>query len=169
MIIEAGDTLGLVRAECGVDIIEVERIQRVVERWGGRFFRHVYTPKELDYCRGRIPELAVRFAAKEAISKALGTGMRGVRWCDIEILPDRRGKPLVYLHAQARRRSEQMGVTSWAVSLSHSRTMATAFAVALRAEGGFAQRAGLIDPWQRDDTGAPGVSEFAIGNDAGKV
>lgn len=115
----------------GVDIIEIERIRKTVARWGERFTRRVYTAAELDYCQGRVPSLAARFAAKEAVTKALGTGMRGVFWREIEILPDRRGKPLVYLHGQAKTRAEKLGLGHFALSLSHSRDYAVAFVVAI--------------------------------------
>ena len=114
----------------GVDIIEIERIARVLERWGERFLRHVYTPDEVAICRGRVPELAVRFAAKEAISKALGTGMLGVCWPEMEVLPDPLGKPLVRLHGRAAARAEYLGLGQFAVSLSHSRDYAMAMVVA---------------------------------------
>ena len=117
----------------GVDIVEIERLGRAIERWGQRFLDRVYTPREQAFCRGRVPELAARFAAKEAISKALGTGIigrEGVNWQDMEVLPDRRGKPLVYLHGRALRRAEEVGLTQWAISLSHEREVAIAFVVA---------------------------------------
>ena len=117
----------------GVDIVEMERLGRIMDRWGQRFLNRVYTPREQAFCRGRVPELAARFAAKEAISKALGTGIvgrGGVNWLDMEVLPDRRGKPLVYLHGRARCRAEELGLTQWAISLSHERAMAVAFVVA---------------------------------------
>ena len=94
------------------------------------FLRRVYTEFEIAYCRGRIRELAVRFAAKEAMMKALGTGIRGVGWREIEILADRRGKPLVYLHGRARKRAEAIGLGQPEVSLTHSEDMALAFVVA---------------------------------------
>lgn len=114
----------------GVDIIEIERVARAVERWGERFLRHVYTPAEVSFCRGRAPELAARFAAKEAVSKALGTGIFGISWSEIEVLPDRRGKPLVTLYGRARARAEALGLREWAISLSHSDDSALAFVVA---------------------------------------
>jgi holo-[acyl-carrier protein] synthase len=114
----------------GVDVIETERIARALERWGGRFLSHVYTRAELEYCSNHVPELAVRFAAKEAVSKALGTGLRGVTWREMEILPDSRGKPLVELHGRARRRAEELGLDEFAISMSHSRRYAVAFVVA---------------------------------------
>src|ERR671936_362194 len=108
----------------GVDLIEIERIAAVLARHGSRFLERVYTAREVAYCRGRVPELAARFAAKEATAKALGTGMRGIRWRDIEVLPDGRGKPLVYLHGAAAARAKELGLREFAVSLSHSRDVA---------------------------------------------
>lgn len=117
----------------GVDIIEIERVERSLQRWGQRFLERVYTPAEVAYCRGRVPELAVRFAAKEAAAKALGTGIwarGGVWWQDVEVLPDGRGKPLLHLHGRAAERARQLGLTELAVSLSHSNSNAIAFVVA---------------------------------------
>jgi holo-[acyl-carrier protein] synthase len=114
----------------GVDIIEIGRVAEVIERWGPRFLERVYTPAELHYCRGRIAELAARFAGKEAISKALGTGIRGLAWRDMEILPDMRGKPLVALHDRAATRAAALGLRHFAISLSHSRDYAVAMVMA---------------------------------------
>lgn len=114
----------------GVDIIEISRVRRVYERHPERFLRHVFTDQEVAYCRGRLPEPAVRFAGKEAISKTLGTGLRGIRWREMEILPDRRGKPLVFLHGGAQERAAAIHLTRWAVSLTHGRDLALAFVVA---------------------------------------
>ena len=114
----------------GVDVIEIERVAAVVERWGERFLRRVYTQLELTYCRGRIPELAARFAAKEAVTKALGTGIRGLAWREMEILADPLGKPLVRLHGRALARAARIGLREFAVSLSHSRDHAVAMVVA---------------------------------------
>lgn len=114
----------------GVDLIETRRIARALERWGDRFLLYVYTPAEVEYCRNHVPELAARFAAKEAVSKALGTGLRGVKWREMEVLSDVRGKPLVRLHGRARKRAEQLGLDEFAISLSHSRRYAIAFVVA---------------------------------------
>ncbi len=114
----------------GIDIIEIHRVQAVLDRHGERFLSRVYTRSELAYCRGRVPELAVRFAGKEAISKALGTGIRGIVWREMEILPDRRGKPLVFLHGRASRRAEELGLTHFAISLTHAREIAMATVVA---------------------------------------
>jgi holo-[acyl-carrier protein] synthase len=114
----------------GVDICEIGRIERAVERWGERFLDRIYTPAEVAYCRGRVPELAARFAAKEAISKALGTGIYGLSWTEMEVLADRRGKPEVKLYGNARERAQALGLEEWAISLTHSRSDAVAFVVA---------------------------------------
>lgn len=114
----------------GIDIIEIPRIERVVRRYGERFLQRVYTEAEQALYRGRVPELAARFAAKEAVSKALGTGIWGIRWREMEILPDMRGKPLVYLHGAAAARARELNLRHFAVSLSHSRELAMAVVVA---------------------------------------
>jgi holo-[acyl-carrier protein] synthase len=113
----------------GVDIIEIERVQRTLDRHGDRFLKRVYTELEAAFCRGRINELAARFAAKEAVMKVLGTGARGVAWREIEIIPNHRGKPLVYLHGRARERAEYIELQSLDISLTHSDGHAVAFAV----------------------------------------
>jgi holo-[acyl-carrier protein] synthase len=119
----------------GVDLIEIARIQRAVENHGERFLARVFTPNEVLYCRGRVPELAARFAAKEAVSKALGVGMRvlacdGIHWKDVEVVGDHRGKPIVRLLGRAAERAEELGLTEWAVSLTHTKEHAMAFVVA---------------------------------------
>jgi holo-[acyl-carrier protein] synthase len=117
----------------GVDIIEIERIKQVLQRHGERFLHRVYTEAEIAYCRGRVPELAARFAAKEAASKALGTGIvgrGGIFWREVEVLPDTRGKPLVHLRGRAQDRAQSLGLKRFAISLSHSQEYAVAFVVA---------------------------------------
>ena len=113
----------------GVDIIEIERVQRTMDRHGDRFLKRIYTELEAAFCRGRINELAARFAAKEAVMKVLGTGARGVAWREIEVIPNHRGKPLVYLHGRARERAEYIELRSLDISLTHSDGHAVAFAV----------------------------------------
>ncbi len=113
----------------GVDIIETERVREALERFGEKFLQRVYSPVEAAFCRGRVRELAVRFAAKEAVMKALGTGARGIGWREIEVLPNRRGKPLVYLYGRAQERAERIGLEGLDVSMSHSREYAVAFVV----------------------------------------
>ena len=114
----------------GIDVIVISRVQKVLEKHPERFLRRVFTPEEVAFCRGRVPELAARFAAKEAVMKALGTGARGLAWREIEVLPNHRGKPLVYLHGAARKRAEKIGLEGCDISLSHSRDFAVAFVVA---------------------------------------
>ncbi len=113
----------------GVDVIEIERVAAALARFGERFLRRVYTAEEAAFCRGRVHELAARFAAKEAVMKALGTGAKGVAWREIEVLPNHRGKPLVYLYGRARARAERIGLAGLDVSMSHSREYAVAFVV----------------------------------------
>lgn len=115
---------------CGVDLIEIDRIERVVAKWGQKFLERVFTERERHYCRGRAPELAVRFAAKEAVSKALGTGIVGMGWKDIEVVPDERGKPTIVLHRGAADRASFLGLVRFEVSLSHARALAVAMVVA---------------------------------------
>ena len=118
-----------VNLSSGVDIIEISRIKRVLDRYAQRFLHRVYTEGEIAYCRGRAPNLAARFAAKEATMKALGTGVRGVGWKDIEITRRESGAPGVLLHGRAQRRAQRLGVLDIALSLSHSREYAVAFVV----------------------------------------
>ena len=113
----------------GVDIIEIPRVRQVLERYGGRFLERVYTSGEIAYCRGRPPNLAARFAAKEATMKALGTGVRGVGWKDIEVVRQESGAPSIRLHGRAERRGERLGVREISLSLSHSEDYAVAFVV----------------------------------------
>lgn len=120
----------------GVDLIEISRIERALERYGDRFLARVFTENEIFYCRGRVAELAARFAAKEAVSKALGVGMRvlardGIHWKDVEVVGDHRGKPIVRLFGRAAGRAEELGLAEWAVSLTHTKEHAIAFVVAL--------------------------------------
>ena len=118
----------------GVDIIEIPRIKRVLDRYGQRFLNRVFTPAEIAYCRGRAPNLAGRFAAKEAAMKALGTGVRGVSWKDIEVIRADSGAPSLRLHGRAEKRAERLQVGEMSLSISHSREYAVAFVVAQREE-----------------------------------
>ena len=116
----------------GVDIIEIPRIKQTFDRYGERFLKRVFTPDEITYCRGRAPNLAGRFAAKEATMKALGTGVRGVSWKDIEVIRAESGAPSVKLHGRAKARAEKLQVVEISLSISHSREFAVAFVVAQR-------------------------------------
>jgi holo-[acyl-carrier protein] synthase len=118
--------------ECGIDVVELARFRALYEKWGERLVQRVFTEAEAARARGRPDELAARFAAKEAISKALGTGIRGVGWREMEVLSNRRGKPYVRLHGGAAARAAALGLTSWSVSLTHSETVAMAMVVACK-------------------------------------
>ncbi|MEX2599855.1 MAG: holo-ACP synthase [Dehalococcoidia bacterium] len=113
----------------GVDLIEIDRIAAALERFGERFLERVYTPGEIAYCRRRAPQLAARFAAKEAVMKALGTGTRGVGWREVEVTRKRSGEPEIVLHGRAAARAERLGIGRIAISLSHSRQYAIASVV----------------------------------------
>lgn len=118
----------------GVDMIEVGRIERAVARWGEAFVGRIFTPAEAARARSgadRGPRLAARFAAKEAVMKALGVGWRALAWREIEIAHDAAGRPEVRLHGAARRIAEARGITSVLVALSHTHEHAVANAVAL--------------------------------------
>jgi len=115
----------------GVDMIEVERIDDAILRYGHRFFERFFTEQELIDANGRTPALAARFAAKEAVAKALGTGIGEVGWLEIEILTGPRREPILLLHGDALRVSRELGLSRWTVSLSHTHEHAVAVAVAM--------------------------------------
>ena len=118
----------------GVDILEVERMTAGLERYGARFCDRFFTEREQAQCEGRAASLAGRFAVKEAVSKALGTGIGDVAWKEIEIINDERGQPLLSLHGVAAQLAAERGLTGWAISLSHTKTHAVGMAVALANE-----------------------------------
>ena len=117
----------------GVDIVNVDRIEKAVERWGYRFLKRIFTPAEIERCQKRARPaqcLALRFAAKEAFVKALGLGMRkGLRWRDIEVVHDHLGKPDLVLHNQAQRLLEAVEASRTWLSLSDERESAFAVVV----------------------------------------
>ncbi len=117
----------------GVDLIELSRIADSLNKYGERFTRHIYTPSELAYASARVPELAARFAAKEAAAKALGTGMwrHGVAWTDVEVVSEPSGRPTLKLYGDALARAEQLRWKEVSLSLTHSRAHAIAFVVAI--------------------------------------
>jgi len=116
----------------GVDLVEVSRVEASATRYGPRFYDRVFTPQEQAYCAGHAARLAGRFAIKEAVGKALGTGIGDVRWTDIEVVCDARGRPTLVLHDAAQRLAVELGLSDWAISLSHTETHAIGFVVALR-------------------------------------
>jgi holo-[acyl-carrier protein] synthase len=121
----------------GTDIVECLRIAQMIERHGELFISRVYTDHEIEYCAARkaaTQHYAGRWAAKEAVLKALGSGWaRGISWRDIEIRNDKNGAPSVVLRAGAREVSEQAGITKVHITISHCRCHAVAYAIA---EGG---------------------------------
>lgn len=114
---------------CGVDIVEIESIDRSIKVGGDQFLHRVYTSAELAFCKGRLPQLAARFAAKEAVSKALGTGMRGISWHDIEVVSNKHGRPSISLGGRAAILAERLHLYDWKISISHSPSFAIAFVV----------------------------------------
>ena len=122
--------------ELGIDIIKVERIRASLERFGDRFSNRVLTPNEQRYVRGRPETMAGRWAAKEAVSKVLGLGVRGIGWRDIEIERLPTGQPAVRLHGRAQARAEQLGMGRIAVTISHEADYAVAMAFGIRTAGG---------------------------------
>jgi phosphopantetheine--protein transferase-like protein len=127
---------GVALEELGIDIIKVDRIRAALEKFGPRFSRRVLTPAEQRYVRDRPETFAGRWAAKEAVSKVLGLGVRGIGWKDIEIERLPTGQPAVRLHGRAEGRSRQLGMVRIAVSISHESDYAVAIAFGVRTAGG---------------------------------
>lgn len=119
----------------GTDIVECERIERMIQKHDRIFLDRVYTPAEIEYCTSRKPNVqhfAGRWAAKEAILKAIGTGWsRGILWTDLEILNEPGGQPRVHLSGVALRISTERGIAEMLISISHTHGYATAFATAV--------------------------------------
>jgi holo-[acyl-carrier protein] synthase len=123
----------------GTDIVECLRIAQMIERHGELFIHRVYTPHEMQYCQERkqsTQHFAGRWAAKEAVLKALGTGwIKGISWRDVEVRNDGGGKPSVTLHGGALERAQAIGLEQMLISISHCRSHATAYALALGRNG----------------------------------
>ena len=113
----------------GTDLIEIDRISKTIENYGQRFLNRIYTEHEINFCRGKVNCIAVRFAAKEAVMKLLGTGVRGVGWKEIEIHRQRGHKPTINLYNKAKNVAIKKRIIDIEISISHSRS--TAFAVAV--------------------------------------
>ncbi|MEM8532175.1 MAG: holo-ACP synthase [Chloroflexota bacterium] len=124
----------------GIDLIDINRIEQAIQRWGDRFLQRVFTAREQTY-RARPESLAARWAAKEATAKMLGVGLRGlgsaphddeaVSWTDIETINDEAGRPMLQLHGRAAEQARRLHITDLSVSLSHTRSYAIASVVAL--------------------------------------
>jgi holo-[acyl-carrier protein] synthase len=113
----------------GLDIVELEPFTRQAELGGARFLHRVFTSKEIDFCQGRWPQLAVRFAAKEACAKALGTGLREINWREIEVVSAYTGEPSLELSGRAAEIGSKLGIGSWKVSLTHTEQIAAAVVI----------------------------------------
>jgi holo-[acyl-carrier protein] synthase len=115
----------------GVDIIEIDRFTSACQRYKQRLLRRLFTSKELAENGENMASLAARFAAKEAVAKAFGTGIGYISWHDIEICRGASGEPLLNLHGAAQKLAEEQQIHTWSLSLSHSQNNAIAFVVAL--------------------------------------
>jgi holo-[acyl-carrier protein] synthase len=122
--------------ELGIDIVKVDRIRAALERFGDRFSNRVLTPAERRYVRGRPETFAGRWAAKEAVSKVLGLGVRGIGWKDIEVERLPTGQPAIRLHGRAAQRADQLGMGRVALSITHESEYAVAIAFGVRTAGG---------------------------------
>jgi holo-[acyl-carrier protein] synthase len=118
----------------GVDVVNVDRISEMLARHRARFLARVFTPGEVAHSAGRrtrAQHLAARFACKEAVMKALGTGLTaGITWLDVEVITEASGKPTLALHGQAKRTATRLKIKYWTISLSHTREHAVAVAIA---------------------------------------
>ena len=115
----------------GVDLIEIARIDEVVTRYGKHYLDRIYTAAELEQCGKRAESLAGRFAAKEAVAKALGCGIGDVGWQEIEVLGNEQNAPQLTLHGEALKMANKQGLSSWSVSISHSQSHSVALVVAI--------------------------------------
>ena len=115
----------------GIDTIEISRLDEIRPAIRERFIQRVFTPIEIEQAHDRTEMLSGLFATKEAVSKALGTGISAVHWRDIEIIHLPTGQPTVRLHSMAAKVAQELGLTQWSVSISHDRDKAVAMAVAL--------------------------------------
>ena len=105
----------------GIDMVEIHRIEEIIKsQQGDRFLKRICTPDEIKCCEGRIQSMAGRFAAKEAVMKALGSGNIGVSWQDIEITANEDGAPVLTLYGGAETKAKKLGVRHMAISISHT-------------------------------------------------
>ena len=114
----------------GIDIVNIDRIERLMARWGDLFLGRVFTEKEIAWCQRRTRPsecFAIRFAAKEAFLKAIGSGLRnGIQWTDMEVENDPMGKPMFSFHRKAKEVSETLRIEKALLTLSHDRPYAVA-------------------------------------------
>lgn len=129
-----GEQLNIPGLRVGVDICSVARVTEVYSKYGERFLKRVLTPDEIEYVKSSqrhlLTRVAVRFAAKEAAVKVLGTGWIGVGWQEVEVKRKRSGEPRLSLTGRAAARAQQLGLTRFELSMSHEKEFAVAFLVA---------------------------------------
>ncbi len=116
----------------GIDLLENKRIGELVDRWGNKFLRKIYTENEINYCNKKknIQCLAARFAVKEAVVKVLGTGIGAVAWKEIEVINNAKGKPVVFLNNKAKALAWDLKITKLHISISHEKEYTIAMAIA---------------------------------------
>ena len=124
-------TRGASALAVGTDLVQIDRVAALIKRYGDRFTDRVFTAREMAHCGGAVASLAARWAAKEAVAKALGTGIGSVAFRDIEVVQDGAGKPELVLRGGAAARASELNLHQWAVSLSHDGGLALAFVVAM--------------------------------------
>jgi holo-[acyl-carrier protein] synthase len=113
----------------GVDILEIDRLRESILRHGERFLDRIFTQNEIYETGKKVESLAVRFAAKEAVSKALGTGIGKISWKDVEILRGDGNQPILRLLGKAEVIAKELGITTWSITLSHTSNLAIAFVI----------------------------------------
>jgi len=117
---------------CGIDMIEIQRVTDGLNRFGEQFLQRLFTAGERADCKDQPHRLAARFAAKEAVAKALGVGIGDIKWVEIEIRVDNpQHRPVLHLHGAAADLARELGLSSWDVSLTHTRDYASAVVVAM--------------------------------------
>jgi holo-[acyl-carrier protein] synthase len=117
------------RIPVGVDIVEISRIRKAMSTWPNTFLKRIYTKSEINNCNNVASRLAARFAAKEAVMKALETGIMGVNWRDIEVISNNNGAPSIKLHGKAHDKAQENGIKEFSISISHSNKYAVAFVI----------------------------------------
>ncbi len=115
---------------CGIDLVKIERIEKIIKRWGNNFNCRIFTPLERDYCEkkkdNKYQSYAGKFAAKEALLKALGLGLRGANWKEIEIINNELGQPVIGTSGKLKNIASTRGVNKYFITISHTKEYATA-------------------------------------------
>ncbi len=127
-----------INLHAGVDLVEIGRLQAVIQRHGKRFLERIYTPQELIDCVENTASLAARFATKEAVSKALGTGIGIISWQEMEVRRGQQGQPVLFLYGAALDLAHAHKISAWSLSLSHTHQYAIAMVVMVAQEDNFA-------------------------------